>query len=196
MKHNIREQDGNVLVVGLIFVMVLTILGVGSMQSSSLEYRMSTNTAFGKQAFESSETGRAAITQSLDAHIFGRGWTGVDLANGLQVLDKDSDAGADLIYVNQTGEAVDVPTEDAQFFVDSDSSGTFDATEKIAGVSIYQIASKVEKGNSIGSNNGYSGAGKGVGNGALHMHFQVMANGEGPSSSSSSVAVDYRYVAR
>lgn len=184
---------GNVLVTGLIFVMILTVLGVGSMQSSNLEYRMSTNTAFKKQAFEFSESGRSSVTQIIDSHIFGRGWTGVNTAAGLTVLDKDSTDGTDLIYLNESAETVTAPVEDAEFYVDTNGDSTLD---KVAGVSVYLTKEAVAKGNSAGAANGYSGAGKGLGNGGFHMFFQVQSDGIGNSNSRASIATDFRYVAR
>lgn len=196
MKINNKNIQGNVLVTGLIFVMVLTVLGVGSMQSSSLEYRMSTNTAFKKQAFEFSESGRSSVTQVIDSHIFGRGWTGVNTANGLAVLDKDNTGGSDLIYINESGESVTSPVEDAEFYIDENGNTTYEVTEKVAGVSVFLAKDDVAKGNSAGAANGYSGAGKGIGNGGFHMFFQVQSDGTGNSNSRSSISTDFRYVAR
>ena len=196
MNSYYSNSKGNVLVVGLVFILVLTVLGVGSMQSSNLEYRMSTNTAFKKQTFEYSESGRSSVSQVLDPHIFGRGWTGVNTPSGLDVLDNDGTTGIDLIYENEPSELVTAPEDDADFYIDFDGDSNNDADEKVAGVSVYEIKSDIAVGTSAGTASGYSGAGKGLGNSGLHMFFQVVSSGEGSGESRSGVATDFRYVVR
>ena len=196
MNCNFSTEKGNVLIVGLFFILILTVLGVGSMQSSNLEYRMSTNTAFKKQTFEYSESGRSSVSQVLDPHIFRRGWTGVNTPNGLNILDNDGTAGVDLIYENEASELVTAPENDAEFYIDFDGDGNNDANEKIADVSVYEIKSDVAVGTSAGSSSGYTGAGKGLGNSGFHMFFQVESTGSGQGDSLASVGTDFRYVVR
>ena len=52
-----RKQDGAVLVVGLVMLVVITVLGVSGMNSAALELTMAGNTQFHQQAFQAAETG-------------------------------------------------------------------------------------------------------------------------------------------
>ena len=193
---DLNKQKGNVLVIGLIFVMILTVLGVGAMQSSNLEYRMSTNTAFKKKAFEYSESGRSSITQVLALHLREFGWTGVTTNTGLVVLDNDGVTGVDLLSENESGETVLAPENDAQFYFDENANGANDANELVAEVSVYTLKTEACKGCAIGFAGGSEGAGKGGGNGGYRTILQVVSEGLGPSNSKSTVATDFRHVIR
>ena len=52
-----NDQRGAVLVVGLIILMVLTVLGVSSMKTATLELTMAGNAQFHQEAFQAAETG-------------------------------------------------------------------------------------------------------------------------------------------
>lgn len=52
-----HDQRGAVLVVGLIILMVLTVLGVSSMNTATLELTMTGNAQFHQEAFQAAETG-------------------------------------------------------------------------------------------------------------------------------------------
>lgn len=73
--HLLHRSRGYVLVTGLIFLAVLTIVAVIAMRATGLELRMSNNAGLRAKALESSEALRIALTQDLlDAHIYYRGW--------------------------------------------------------------------------------------------------------------------------
>ena len=190
----LNYERGNVLIAGLIFVMILTVLGVGAMQSSNLEYRMSTNTAFKKQAFEYSESGRASITQILALHLREFGWpASITLDAGLTVLDNDGTAGLDLLSENGSTELVTLPDADAEYYIDTNGDGT---TELVANVSVYSLKTEACKGCAIGQFGGAEGAGKGGGNGGFRTMLQVKSDGVGSANAQSSVATDFRHVIR
>ncbi|MFB3112123.1 MAG: PilX N-terminal domain-containing pilus assembly protein [Gemmatimonadales bacterium] len=52
-----HDQRGAVLVVGLIILMVLTVLGVSSMNTATLELTMTGNAQYHQEAFQAAETG-------------------------------------------------------------------------------------------------------------------------------------------
>ncbi len=52
-----HDQRGAVLVVGLIILMVLTVLGVSSMNTTTLELTMTGNAQFHQEAFQAAESG-------------------------------------------------------------------------------------------------------------------------------------------
>lgn len=58
-------QRGTVLVVALVFLVIMTLLGVGAMQSSVLEERMAGNLRDDRVSFESAEAGLRAGEQEL-----------------------------------------------------------------------------------------------------------------------------------
>ncbi len=62
-----RAQRGSVLVVSLIIMLVLTMLGLSSMSTSTMEERMAGNSRDRNQAFQAAEIGLRAAEQAVDA---------------------------------------------------------------------------------------------------------------------------------
>ncbi len=60
-----RKQSGSALITALVFLIILTILGLSTMTTSRLEVRMAANTQFAHQAFQAAESGIAQVLASL-----------------------------------------------------------------------------------------------------------------------------------
>lgn len=67
-------QKGAALMVGIIFLMLLTIVAMVAMRGTLLQMRTTTATAKHEQAFEASEALRAIPEAILNDHVFNRGW--------------------------------------------------------------------------------------------------------------------------
>lgn len=84
------QQRGVALLVGLIFLVMLTIVALIVMRGTMLEMHLSTATARHEQAFEASETTRAIPEVIINDHVFNRGWPkswGGDVPDGMFDLD-------------------------------------------------------------------------------------------------------------
>ena len=57
----IQRQQGSALITALVFLIILTILGLSTMTTSRLEIRMAANTQFAHQAFQAAESGIAQV---------------------------------------------------------------------------------------------------------------------------------------
>jgi len=70
-KHNInaRKQSGAVLVVGLVLLLVLTVLGISTMSTASLELNMAGNDQFSENAFQLAETGIDVTIANVTAGV-------------------------------------------------------------------------------------------------------------------------------
>lgn len=80
------RQRGSALITAMVFLVILTILGVSTMTTSRLEVRMAANTQFAHQAFQAAESG---IEEALD-------FIETDTTNSL--LDTASTAGVNTTY--------------------------------------------------------------------------------------------------
>lgn len=78
-----KSQQGVVLVVGLIMLVVMTLLAVSSMQSSSLQELMSSNVKDKVTAFEAAESAIRAAEQFLDNGVLNLGAFDDDKSDGL-----------------------------------------------------------------------------------------------------------------
>ena len=64
-----KKQSGAILVVGLVLLLVLTVLGISTMSTASLELSMSGNDQFAENAFQLAETGIDVAFANLNAGV-------------------------------------------------------------------------------------------------------------------------------
>lgn len=55
--HNPRREQGAILVIGLVLLLVMTVLGISTMSTASLELNMAGNDQFMENAFQLAESG-------------------------------------------------------------------------------------------------------------------------------------------
>ncbi len=64
--QNPRREQGAILVIGLILLLVMTVLGVSTMSTASLELNMAGNDQFAENAFQLAETGLDTVITALN----------------------------------------------------------------------------------------------------------------------------------
>jgi hypothetical protein len=198
----INRQNGYVLITAMIFLAILTLVAVVSSQSTTFEYKMSTNLVLKDRAFQSSETGRTAIGDVLDAHIFERGWdSAVNIPSGMAILDKDTSGAADDLYLaNEAGEDLlndNTLATDATYQVDANNDGDYtDGGDINATVSVIKTQAIAASGSGTAMSAGYEGLGKSVAAGGLHMYFELRGRGNSATGAQSVTASEYRVVVK
>lgn len=65
----LNSQAGSALIISLVFLLLLTIVGVASMQNSTLEERMTGNASDKNRAFQAAEAGLRAGEQALSDSV-------------------------------------------------------------------------------------------------------------------------------
>ena len=85
-----HRQHGFVLVTALIFLVVLTLIGVVATKNTTLGLKMSKNFLEKTQTFEAAETARVKIDDLVDSATYNRGWPS---SMGGTVADADFDTG-------------------------------------------------------------------------------------------------------
>jgi Tfp pilus assembly protein PilX len=179
---------GIALITGLVLLVILTIVALSTMRTTSLEYRMSSNTAYSSQTRQVSESGRLAVSSVLHEHVFERSWSGVSIPSGCAILDKDSDGMADSLIANSSGETFDAAdllgslTDDAQY---TDSVSGLTST-----ISVYHAATKLSAGSGAAMSAGYMGLGKGAGGGGAAMYYYLISESTGHASARSVTSAD------
>ena len=66
---NVKKQSGAILVVGLVLLLVLTVLGISTMSTASLELNMAGNDQFSENAFQLAETGIDVTIANVNAGV-------------------------------------------------------------------------------------------------------------------------------
>lgn len=88
MKQCIRNEQGAVLMISLVVLLVLTLIGIAGMNSSVMQERMASNAQNSNRVFQAAESSASALTQLL---------MGGDLSflqQAMQRADKLSDEGS------------------------------------------------------------------------------------------------------
>src|SRR5579859_6561716 len=74
LPFRIPGQRGFVLVTALIFLVMLTLIGVVATKNTTLGLKMSRNFLVKTQTFEAAETARVKVDDVLDSATYWRGW--------------------------------------------------------------------------------------------------------------------------
>lgn len=83
------KQNGVVLVVGLVFLLVLTIIGITSLRTTTLEERMAGNLQQQTVAFQDAESRVAALINTLNA-----GTVNLSANDSCQTIDTETNPGS------------------------------------------------------------------------------------------------------
>lgn len=198
-----QQQQGYVLVTGLLFLLVLTLVGVASMNTTTVDYKISSNTAFHVDAFENAEEGRqTAGSDLLFRYIKNRGWSGFDITipNGVTVSDDtnelfmgNNETAADIrsgVYGDST-----VLTTDLTFVLDGDGDGnTSGGLDVQSDIMVIQTDTRAAEGSNTAQLSGYEGDGKGAAAGGSYNFYLLMSRGRSAGNAAATTSTDYRYV--
>ena len=193
LKQRVAQDAGYALFTSLVFLLILSTLGIVGMQSSTLEYRMGTNTAFHEQAFQSADGGRRATTILLDHHIQSRGWNGVDKPSGMTVLDKDSTDGADMLFLPAASQAT---AEDLQQVSGPIQDIAYEQAPLSSSIAVVEVATITNKGAGSAQLSGYQGLGKSLSVGGFANIYEVRSTGSAKGNASTTIASNYRLIPR
>jgi hypothetical protein len=143
-----RRAQGFALIVALILLLVMTMVAVVAMRSTTLDLKMTTNTALSRRAFQASEGIRTMVGPLLEASAFWQGWPvslGGTLPDGLFPPNIDANiALVDPGVIPSNGEftlaELEDPsdprhdTPDIEFHADLNGNGIVDAEDVRADV--------------------------------------------------------------
>ena len=221
-----ERQRGVALFVGLIFLVVLSLIAVISMQGTVLEMRMTTNVARHEQAFEASDSLRTVPLAVFDQHVFNRGWPtsmGGSLPDddftkcsnasssgcmGLSKtffdsfksgITKPSGTSPELLYSSlQSGEDLYKPDTWQTDVAMSicDVSSSNCANKVGSDIAIMPDGAVIAEGSGSAIAAGYRGLGSGAAGGGGSLYFEVRSIGTTPGSGRAVTASQYRQAIR
>jgi len=187
-----RYQNGAVLAITLLLLLVLSMLAVMATESSLFAYKMSVNRVFYEEAFNNSESTRNISRTAINDYLRERQWSSVALTPGLSV-----DASHASATQSNTGAS---PIED-RYQPDTLVRDLTYRTARISG-DVY-VLDGITVPNTIGAGSsqhqGYSGIGIGLGSaGSLMKLYEVRSAGMPAGRENEGVKVwtvsDYRFI--
>ncbi len=212
-----RSQPGTLrgyaLITSLVFLAILTMVGLFTLRNTALETMMSANNNKNAQAFEAAEATRRMVSQMIEPHIRNRGWPqsvggmidddrfGVAMPTGIVLIKNPNSTGPrhwydDVPRTSSNFNPLDLSKVDARYSHDllEDETSGFN----LQGITAVRILrTDVESGSNNAMSSGYEGLGKGSANGGASMFLYVVAQGLDPRSQATShTAAVYRYVVR
>ncbi|MEX2516478.1 MAG: PilX N-terminal domain-containing pilus assembly protein [Gammaproteobacteria bacterium] len=198
------QQNGMVLVISLILLVVLTLVAVVAMRSTNVDMQMTTNTLLKSRAFQNAESGRQLTAGVIGDHVFYRGWpssaggtvpasSNFTLPDNYTVVDTDEE-----LYV-ENAELADLISDSRpihlEYQVDADGDGLYVGANDIkAGISVLKTTTVAAPGSDTVQVSGYAGLGGGAAGGGAYMFFDVRSYGGGPGNARADTGIDYRHV--
>jgi len=186
-------EEGFVLIFTLLLLVVVTLLGISSIDTSVFESAMSVNDALYKQAFYQADGGAnvagVVIEENVSCAKGFKATNGGDALIGGNVLVESSSLS---LWSNTPSPAVPSDTSrDAYFFYDSnDTGGTQLPHTNITVGGIVESAT----GTALQMAAGYEGRGKGMAAGGAYINYDVFSQHIGNRQSESIVEIEWRHV--
>ena len=186
--NKLKNQDGAVLAVGLILLIIIAIAAIAGMEISNLDYKMSSNAAFKNQSFQASETGRITTGDAVNQYIYDRSWDNATIHSNLSFTDSQFNP---LALNTDTEDVFDTETlvKDMAFSV-----ATSALVQEVA-ADIYIVrapTASVATGGGLQQLAGYRGAGKGVATSGSSIYFELRAKGMANGGAETITASEYR----
>ncbi len=199
--HPLKPQQGFALIVALVLLLVMTMVAVVAMRSTTLDLKMTTNTALNRRAFQASEGVRMMIGAILDSHTYYQGaWPAALVAGGMSSaaygvpdLDKYApfikvmDTNADKAPFRQPYSLADLATAarkaapDLKFFSDVNADNKVDSEDIRTDVWVTKLGEKPDSGKILGQDTSLN-----------YVIYQIRAVGRSAGNASVETTADFR----
>jgi Tfp pilus assembly protein PilX len=165
------NQEGTVLIVALLMLIMLTVIGISASTISSIDIQIAGNDKFYKTAFYAADGGTEAGAQLLERNIDARAFT-------------TSTVGSATIYNNDFWSQTQMPAS-------NDASVTLSGNN--VGLKIWGN-SALSSGGAIQLVAGYEGKGKGAGGSGAYMVHEIRSEATTTAAARSTVRVKWRHM--
>ena len=180
-----RNEEGFVLVLALMIMVVLTILGIAANRNTSTELMISGNDSLQKQTFYQADGGTEVGAEVLEQNIFCvSGFTpaNMPIEGVIQV-----EAGSMNFWQNTSMPALPSDTT-RDFFYPANYVGSEPHTNVTAGGQ-----TKLSAGAALQMAAGYEGKGKGIGSGGAHLLYEIYAQHLNVRNAEALIHVQWRH---
>jgi Tfp pilus assembly protein PilX len=176
----LKEDDGYVLVVALILLVLLTVIGISASRTSEIDLQIAGNEKFQKMAFYAADGGTEAGIELLEQNIELRGFSAVPVGSAPQ-------GDGNLLFYRNTNSGNTTP-----------ASSNFDVQiPNVASGDVYLRTygnTQLSTGSALQIAAGYEGKGKALGGGGAFVVYDIRSFAQGPSNSQSRVKLRWRHI--
>ena len=169
----LKNEDGTVLVVALIMMVMLTVIGISASTTSTIEIRIAGNEKFHKMAFYAADGGTEAGAELLEQSIEDRGWSDGSTVGSANILNGD-------FWANLAEPASD----DVQ--IPNLGSGQvnlrFDHVTDLSSSGAIQLIA------------GYEGKGKGAAGSGAHLVHNIRSRAVGVANAESRIMISWKHL--
>lgn len=181
------KESGYILVTGMVFILIISLVTISTMNSTTLDYKISSNESFKNIAFQSSETGRTISGDALGHFIYHQSWDGLPLS-GLTIYndyDPSTDGKID------TEDLYDTTSLNNDISYNATGTGIETVTSQI---SIIKSPGVKSAGSGLQQLSGYEGLGKGAGAGGIHLLYEIRSTGQGAAGAVAVTASEFKVI--
>lgn len=183
IKRKLEEQTGAALIMAIMMLVLLTIIGIGSLNNTDLELSIAGNEKAHKMSFHAADAGNELSKELIEESIEERGWkneTATTKTIG-QVTIQNKD-----FWLNP-----DLPAAVTPSSTNRDAALAFDRGQTYLRVG---TNSQLSSGGAIQMAAGYEGMGKGAAGGGAWLIYDVRSRHEGVNDSEAQVRGQWRHV--
>ena len=181
----LNSQDGMVLIVSLLLLLVATVVGITALSTSTTKVMIAGNQRLSEMNFSSADGGISASVPIIETTAYDRTVSATYAALVISADFTNEITGA----LAQDGDTASA-SPDIRFAL---GSGTFATT---VSVDVDYLYAGSPAGSAIEFASGYEGFGKGAGSGGAEVYYTVNSLSEGDAGSESGVYAVYRYVTK
>ncbi len=195
-KNPAGNEDGSSLIIVLLFLVLLTIIGVSSNKTTGVEIKIAANDKAYKQTFYEADGGTEVARELLEQNLscpggFPSDDFNIDYAtsDSLKVSNRD-------FYLNENEPTGDFPSDTNWDFYYPDIDNTNnseDFTDAHTKVVVYGNT-ELSEGNALQMIAGYEGKGKGMAGGGAQIVYNLASRHEGVQNSKVTIMINYRHI--
>lgn len=182
----IRNNEGSALLMALLILLVVTVIGVSSMRTSSVEVKIASNDRLYKTSFYAAEGGTEVGRELVEQNLACATGFSSDVISGknsksVKLTDRR-------FAFKETPPAGDYPS-DSEYDIRWPDDTTVPHTNVVA-----YGNTELSTGSAIQMAAGYEGRGKGAAGGGAQIIYNIYSRHQGRQKSTACIRVNYRHV--
>ena len=186
LKLSVCNENGSVLLISVVILMLLTLLGIFVITTSTIEIQIAVNDKWHKMAFYNADGGVEASKELLEQSIDERGFADNNVG-GMGIYTSD-------FFLNQDIEN-NIPSDDNRdISIPINPTKDDPHTNILIGIGGNTGNTFLSTGNALQMSAGYEGKGKGAAGGGGHIVYDIRSRREGIKNARATIKGCWRHI--